>query len=374
MPVKDPYAVLEVPRDATPDQIKSAYRRLARKYHPDLNPGNAEAEEKFKELADAYAILGDADKKAQFDRYGSVDDGQSGGGYYGGGDVHFTDFFDLFESMTGGGGRSRRSSVRDGDDLRADVVVDLKEVLNGGERTLRYKRMATCSTCSGQGTADGSAPTRCSTCAGNGVVTRVQQTILGSMRTQSTCPTCHGEGVMISNPCRTCHGRKLTPADAEVTIKVPPGIESGAAMRVSGRGSDGVNGGRTGNLMVIVTVADDERFERDGMDLHTVIDLTFAQAAMGDILEIEGLDGAIELTVHAGTQPGETLRVKGRGLPRLNGTARGDLMIQTNVVVPRKLSEAQLELLKEFAEVSGEPVPKGLTKPGLFDNLFKRKK
>jgi molecular chaperone DnaJ len=145
-------------------------------------------------------------------------------------------------------------------------------------------------------------------------------------------------------------------------------------MRVSGRGSDGVNGGRAGNLMVIVTVADDERFERDGMDLHTVIDLTFAQAALGDTVEIEGLDGAIELTVHAGTQPGETLRVKGRGLPRLNGNARGDLMIQTNIVVPRKLSEAQVELLKEFAEVSGETVPKGLSKSGLFDTIFKRKK
>ncbi|MES1227485.1 MAG: DnaJ C-terminal domain-containing protein, partial [Armatimonadota bacterium] len=239
---------------------------------------------------------------------------------------------------------------------------------------VRYKKAAACGTCHGQGTADGSAPTRCQTCGGNGVVTRVQQTILGSMRTQATCPTCQGEGVTISNPCKTCNGRKLVVQDAEVTIKIPPGVETGAVMRVAGKGSDGVNGGRPGNLLVIVTVADDERFERDGQDLHTVIDLTFAQAAMGDTLEIESLDGPIELSVHAGTQPGETLRVKARGLPRLNGSSRGDLLIQTTVVVPKKMSEAQVNLLKEFAEVSGEPVPKGLSKPNLFEGLFKKKK
>lgn len=374
MAVTDPYAVLEVPRDATPDQIKSSYRRLARKFHPDLNPGNKEAEEKFKELATAYEVLGDADKKAQFDRYGRVDDQPSAGDFHGGGTGGFTDFFDLFEAMTGGGQRQRRSSVREGDDLRADIEIELKDVLHGTERTLKYKRATACTSCGGQGTSDGSAPARCATCAGQGVVTRVQQTILGSMRTQSTCPSCQGDGVTVTNPCKACHGRKLVVAESEVTIKVPPGIETGAVLRVAAKGSDGVNGGRAGNLLVIVSVGDDGRFERDGQDLYTVVDLTFAQASLGDTLEIEGLDGPIELEVQAGTQPGETLRVKSQGLPRLNGTHRGDLLIQTNVTVPRKVNEAQVALLKEFAELSGEPVPKGTQKHSLFEGLFKKKK
>jgi len=203
---------------------------------------------------------------------------------------------------------------------------------------------------------------------------RVAQTLLGSMRTQTTCPTCQGSGQKITDPCKTCHGRKTEVSDAEVSITVPSGVESGMTLRATGQGNDGLGGGHTGDLYVVVHVADDARFDRDGQTLRTAVDLTFAQAAMGDTLEIEGLDGVIEVGVPSGTQPGDVLRVKGEGLPRLQATTRGDLLVEANVVVPTKLNEAQEALLREFAEVSGEPVPKGHKNEGFLGGLFKKKK
>lgn len=376
MAVTDPYAVLGVPRDATPDQIKSAYRKLARQYHPDVNPDDPGAEEKFKEVSEAYSILSDSDKKARFDRYGVTDDQPGAGGagdFMGGGG--FGDIFEAFFGAAGGGAqRNRRPGYREGDDLRAETVVTLKEVLSGVERTLRYKRERVCRTCSGNGTADGAVPSTCPTCKGQGVVVRVAQTLLGSMRTQTTCPTCQGSGQQITDACRTCHGRKTEVSDAEVSITIPPGVESGMTLRAGGQGNDGLGGGPTGDLYVVVHVADDQRFDREGQTLRTAVDLTFAQAAMGDSLEIEGLDGLIEVGVPAGTQPGDVLRVRGEGLPRLQGSTRGDLLVEANIVVPTKLNDAQQALLKEFAEVSGEPVPKGHNKEGFLGGLFKKKK
>ncbi|MBX3111343.1 MAG: J domain-containing protein, partial [Fimbriimonadaceae bacterium] len=262
MAVTDPYAVLGVPRDATSDQIRTAYRKLARQYHPDVNRDDPGAEEKFKEVSEAYSILSDADKRARFDNYGVTDD-QPGAGsaadfMSGGG---FADIFEQFFGAAGGGHqRNRRPGHRDGDDLRAETVVTLREVLTGVERTLRYKRERVCRSCGGNGTADGSAPPTCPNCNGSGVVVRVAQTLLGSMRTQTTCPTCQGSGQKISDPCKTCHGRKTEVSDAEVSITVPPGVESGMTLRASGQGNDGLGGGHTGDLYVVVHVSDDSRF------------------------------------------------------------------------------------------------------------------
>jgi len=375
MAVTDPYAVLGVPRDATPDQIRTAYRKLARQYHPDVNRDDPGAEEKFKEVSEAYSILSDADKRARYDHYGVTEDqpGPGPGDFMSGGG--FADIFEQFFGAAGGGQtRNRRPGYRDGEDLRAETVVTLREVLTGVERTLRYKRERVCRTCSGNGTADGSMPSTCPTCNGAGVVVRVAQTLLGSMRTQTTCPTCQGSGQKITDPCKTCHGRKTEVSDAEVSITVPSGVESGMTLRATGQGNDGLGGGHTGDLYVVVHVADDARFDRDGQTLRTAVDLTFAQAAMGDTLEIEGLDGVIEVGVPSGTQPGDVLRVKGEGLPRLQATTRGDLLVEANVVVPTKLNEAQEALLREFAEVSGEPVPKGHKNEGFLGGLFKKKK
>ncbi len=372
----DPYAVLGVPRDATPDQIKSAYRKLARQYHPDVNRDDPGAEEKFKEVSQAYAVLSDADKRRHYDQYGVTED-QPGPGHAGDfmSGAGFGDIFEaFFGGAAGGAQRNRRPGYREGEDLRAEAVVSLREVLTGVERTLRYKRERVCRTCHGNGTADGSQPSVCPNCKGQGVVVRVAQTLLGSMRTQTTCPTCNGTGQQIKDPCRTCHGRKTEVSDSEVTVSVPAGVESGMTLRASAQGNEGLGGGRTGDLFVVIDVTDDPRFDRDGQNLRTAVDLTFAQAAMGDTLEIEGLDGLIEVGVPPGTQPGDVLRIRGEGLPRLQGGTRGDMLVEANVVVPTKLSDAQIALLAEFAEVSGEPVPKGSGKEGFLGGLFKKKK
>jgi len=374
MPVTDPYAVLGVSRDATPETIKSAYRKLARQYHPDVNPDNPDAEEKFKEVSEAYSILSDSDKRARFDQFGTVDD-QAGG-------FNPNDFFadggfgDIFEAFFGNGaaGRSRRGGVQDGEDVRADTTITLKDVLTGVDRPIKYRRRRTCTTCSGKGTADGSDPTTCGQCNGQGAVMRVQQTFMGSVRTSVTCPACSGRGATISNPCGTCQGQGREVAEEEVTISIPPGVDDGSTLRVSGRGSDGVKGGHPGDLYVAIDIKNDEKFVREGPNLFTAVDLTFAQVAIGDSISIDGLTGPLEIQVEQGTQPGQQLRIKAEGLPRLHGGTRGDLMVQVNVAVPKKLNEAQAAMLRDYAELSGEPIPKGASGSGFLGGLFKKKK
>ncbi len=233
MPVKDPYAILGVGRDANADEIKSAYRKLARQFHPDVNkdPG---AEDKFKEVGEAYSILSDENRKAHFDRFGTVDDQGMGAGA---GAEHFSGGFDdLFDAFFGGGGRSRNSRVRDGDDIRAEVTIELKDVLEGTERSVKYRRAATCETCAGQGTADKSSPKQCSACQGTGAVSAVRQTFIGSVRTSAPCAACRGTGQVIENPCSTCHGEGVAPKEEEYTVLIPAGIESGQTLRVSAKG------------------------------------------------------------------------------------------------------------------------------------------
>lgn len=371
----DPYATLGVARSASPDEIKSAYRKLARQYHPDVNPGNPEAEEKFKEISQAYAIIGDPEKKARFDQFGTVEDqGFPGGGqgdfFQGGG------FGDLFEAFFGGQQAQPRArgGARDGDDLRAEAVIQLVDVLEGKEVPVKFRKAARCETCSGSGTSDGSKPSTCSECQGRGSVTAVRQTMIGSIRTSTPCPKCRGEGITIENPCSTCRGEGVTPKQEELFVTIPAGIEGGQTLRVQGKGSDGIRGGGNGDLYVVVHVTEDKRFVREGRNLGTEVEITYAQAAIGDVIEVEGLTENLELNIEPGTQPGDTFRIKNQGFPRIGGGARGDLFVEAKIVVPKKTSKAEADLLKEYAELRDEPIPQGAGKSAnIFEKIFKRK-
>jgi len=374
MAVTDPYSVLGVARSASPEEIKSAYRKLARKHHPDVNPGDAAAEEKFKEVSEAYQILSDPDRKARFDQYGVTDEQPTGqgGDFFGGGNV--SDIFEaFFGGMGGSGGRARRAGVRDGDDVRAEAFITLTDVLTGTDKPVTYRPAVRCRTCGAIGAKPGTSPKKCGTCGGSGQVTRVQQTFIGSMRTTTACPTCQGQGETVEEPCSACRGRRLEVVEETVSVTVPTGVESGMTLRVHGKGSEGLGGGTSGDLYVVISVHEDDRFIREGTTLYHQTALTFAQATLGDSIEIDSLDGLLEVEIPAGTQPGEQFRLRAHGLPRLQGSARGDLIVQVTIRVPKKVSETQAKLLREFAELGDEPQPKG-DEGGFFGKLFKGKK
>jgi molecular chaperone DnaJ len=371
MASRDPYDVLGVARDATGDEIKAAYRRLARRFHPDVNPNDPTAEEKFKEIGEAYSVLSDAEKRARFDQFGTTEDvpqnpfyGQSGG---------IGDLFEAFFGQTQGGGGGRRRTGRDGDDLRTDVEISLTDVLSGKKTDVVADRLVECSSCRGTGGEGGKAPETCGTCRGQGVVQTIRNTFIGQVRTSAPCPTCQGEGTLIKDPCRVCRGRRVVATKSTSPISIPAGVESGAAMQVPGQGNEGIGGGRPGDLYVVISVVNDNRFERDGQTLSTVLELSFAQAALGDQVEVAGLEGALPVEVPGGTQPGNRTVIRGQGLPPLHGGRRGDLVVHFNVVVPEKLTEAEAKLLREFAELRGERVPKGDEKGGLFGFFGKKK-
>lgn len=367
---RDPYEVLGVSRSASQDEIKSAYRRLARRFHPDVNPNDSEAEEKFKEVGAAYAVLSDPDKRARFDQYGTTDDVPSDP-FFGGGGI--TDLFDMFFGGAAQQGARRRQG-RDGDDVRADVMLSLKDVLTGISQEVEVERMTQCTSCSGTGVEGGKQPETCTSCRGQGVVSAVRNTFIGQVRTQTTCPTCQGQGTIVKDPCKACRGAGLVREKSHVTINVPAGVESGATMHIPGQGSDGVGLGRPGDLYVVLHVSDDQRFERRGTTLFTTLDLSFAQAALGDRIDISGVDDKVELTVPAGIQPGAQITARGAGLPPLHGGKRGDMVVQVNVKIPQKLSEAEVKLIKELAELRGERIPVSEDKGGILGGLFGKRK
>ncbi len=370
MPQRDPYEVLGVSKGAGADEIKSAYRRLARRYHPDVNPGDADAEEHFKEIGAAYAVLSDADRRARYDQFGSLDDQPQDPFFGGQGMGGFTDLFDMFFGA-GTGQQRRRGFARDGEDIQASVTISLKEVLTGLHSEITVGRMEECDRCGGTGSEGGATPETCSTCKGQGAISQIRNTFIGQVRTSTTCPTCNGAGAVIKNPCTKCRGRGVVGAEAKVMLNIPPGVDTGQTMHVPGQGSDGVAGGRPGDLFVSIQVEDDRRFERQGTTLFTTLDLTFAQASLGDEVEIAGVDETVPLTIPAGIQPGTRITARGVGVPPLHGGRRGDLVVTTSVKVPTKLNEAQTKLIKELAEVSGEKVPEG--QKGILGGLFGKK-
>ncbi len=371
MAVQDPYQVLGVSKQASADEIKSAYRALARQLHPDVNPDNPEAEARFKEVAVAYEILSDPEKRARYDQFGVVDEQQQGP-FFTGGTGGLGDLFDMFFGASQQ--PRRRTAGRDGDDLQVRVDVSLGEVLHGVDKEVRYRRAVRCKSCHGTGGEGGATPEACTTCQGTGVVSRVQNTFIGQVRTQMPCSTCSGEGFIVKDKCTACRGRGTVNEDTALSVKVPPGVETGSTLQVRGKGGEGTGAGSDGNLFVVVNVEEHPLFVREGPHLHTSVELTIAQAILGDQIEIEGVEEPVEIEIDAGIQPGHVFRLRGQGLPTIHGGGRGDLFVEAQIVIPKKLSEGEAKLIQEFAELRGEDVPKGAKGSSILGGLFKKKK
>ena len=350
MSKRDYYEILGVARTATDAEIKRAYRALAVKYHPDKNPDDHTAEDKFKEAAEAYSVLSDAQKRASYDRFGhqGVGAGASGFGGFEGGFSNIDDVFDMFGfGDLFGGGRGRRTTVQRGADLRYDLEITLEDASLGKDEKLRIPRLETCDECRGSGAEAGTQPETCVTCSGTGQ-TRYQQGFFSVMR---TCANCGGKGKIIRTPCTTCRGQGRVEKEKTIEIKIPAGVETGSRLRVSGEGEAGVGGGPTGDLYIVIHVAEHEHFERQGNNLYSAVPITFAQAALGAEITVRTLDGEEELKVPAGTQTGTVFRVQGKGMPNLGGRGHGDLFVAVTLVTPKTLTKEQRQLLEQLAEI-----------------------
>ena len=346
---RDYYEVLGVQRGASEQEIKSAYRKLALQFHPDRNPNNPDAEEKFKEASEAYAVLADAEKRGLYDRFGHAGIGAAGAGS-GFDATVFQDFSDIFGEFFGfgdlfGAGRTgRRTRAQRGGDLREDITLEFEEAVFGAEKKIIYRRHENCEVCGGSGSAHGKAPATCHTCAGRGQV-RYQQGFFSIAR---TCPTCQGAGATISDPCGKCRGEGRVVQQKTVEAKVPAGVENETRIRFSGLGEAGVHGGPPGDLYVVLHVKDHPVFDRQGNDLHCVVPVSFSQAALGAEIQVPTLAGEHTLKIPEGTQSGASLKIRGSGVPVLNGRGKGDLFVEVRVQTPSKLNKRQRELLQEL--------------------------
>ena len=365
---RDYYEVLGIGKDASEDEIKKAYKKMARKYHPDLNPGDKEAEDKFKEVGEAYAVLSDADKKARYDRYGhaGVDPNFGAGGYGGGfsGDFDFGDLGDIFGSFFGGGfgGSSRRANPnapQRGESIRAALTITFEEAAFGCQKELTVERYETCATCHGNGCADGTSPETCPDCHGTGQVQVRRQTPFGTMATSAPCTRCAGKGKIIRQPCKDCHGNGMIRRRRTIQVQIPAGIDAGQSISVRGQGHAGKNGGTAGDLLVSITIRPHELFRREGTSVLCEQTVTFAQAVLGAELEIPTIDGKVQYDLPEGTQSGATFRLKGKGIPFINGRGRGDQYVTVYIETPKNLNKEQKEALKKFAEAMGESEPDG---------------
>lgn len=343
---RDYYEILGINRSASDAEVKAAYRKLAMAYHPDRNPDNPEAEEKFKECGEAYAVLSDSQKRQAYDQYGFEGPQVSGRGGFD--NVDFGDIFgDIFGDVFGGGAHSRTRSQR-GNDLRADVTLEFEEAVFGVKKSVVYRRREPCDQCHGSGSASGRAPAPCRQCNGRGQI-RFQQ---GFFSVTRTCPACQGMGTVVEEPCRTCHGECVVPHEHKLEIEIPAGVEEGTRILLSGHGDSGVYGGPAGDAYVVVHVREHDFFEREGRDLHCAMPISFSQAALGTTISIATLDGEATIRIPEATQSGTVFRLRGKGVPVLNGRGRGDLLVEVKVQTPAKLTKRQRELMQELDSIS----------------------
>jgi molecular chaperone DnaJ len=358
---RDYYQVLGVSRDTDAAELKRAYRKLAVELHPDRNPGNAEAEARFKEAAEAYQVLSDPEKRAMYDRFGHEGPRHAGfGGFSDVGDV-FSAFSDIFGDIFGGMGGRRGPAP--GADVETQVELTLEEVARGCTKEISVRRRASCDDCKGSGSAAGSSPETCSQCGGRGQVVHAQ----GFLMISTTCPRCRGAGRVVRKPCGTCQGSGLQIVEEKLEVSIPAGVEDGSTLRLGGKGeSSRQQGGRAGSLYVNIRLRPDPRFERDGADLHTELSITFPQAALGATLKVPTLEGEEEIVIERGSQPGDTLVLREGGLPHLRERGRGDLIVHLRLVVPTALTEEQEAHLRAYAGAGGEAIPPPSEKRGFF--------
>ena len=357
---RDYYEVLGVDKNASEDEIKRAYKKLARKYHPDMNPGDKEAEEKFKEINEANEVLSDPEKKARYDQFGfagtdpNYGAGQSGG--FGGFD--FGDLGDIFGSFFGGGfGGGRRTNPnapQRGESIRMSIAISFEEAAFGCEKAVTVERYETCDTCHGNGCAPGTSPEVCPDCHGTGTVQVRRQTPMGVFATSSPCPKCGGKGRIIHQPCKDCRGSGMVRKKKTIQASIPAGIDNGQTISIRGQGNAGKNGGPAGDLLITITVRPHELFRREGTSVLCEAPITFTQAVLGAELEIPTIDGKVKYTLPEGTQSGTTFRLKGKGIPSINGRGRGDQYVTVYIETPKNLNKEQKEALKKFAETMGE--------------------
>ena len=358
---RDYYEVLGIPKGASSDEIKKAYRKLALKYHPDYNPGNKEAEEKFKEINEANEVLSDPEKKARYDQFGfaGVDPnygaGQGGAGGFGGG-FGGVDLGDLFGDIFGGGfgfgssGRANPNAPRKGGDVRVGVNLTFMEAVHGCKKTITLNRKEACKECGGTGAAKGTTPEVCPDCGGRGVVTVQQRTPFGVMQSQRPCTRCGGKGKFVRNPCTQCHGTGRINVKKTLEVNIPAGVSEDTSIALRGQGDAGLNGGPNGDVIVICSVKADPMFERDGYDVWVTVPITYSQAVMGAEVVVPTVDGKVEYTVPEGTQSGATFRLRGKGIQYLGGRGKGDQYVRVTVEIPKKLNKTQREALKKFEE------------------------
>ena len=371
---RDFYEVMGVPKNASEDEIKKAYRKLAKKYHPDLNPGDKEAEAKFKEVNEAYEVLSDQDKRARYDQFGhaGVDPnygaGAAGGGSPFGQDIDLGDIFSsFFGGGFGGGRRQNPNAPRRGADTEAVLTISFEEAAKGCTKKVTYQNIDTCKECGGTGAQKGTSPKTCPTCNGSGQVHINQRTPFGVMQTSRTCDRCGGTGRIIENPCKACSGNGRVRASKTVEVTIPAGINDDQVLNVPRHGNAGINGGPAGDLHVYVNVRPHAIFERRGDDIWCEMPLTFTQAALGAEVTVPTLDGKVAYAVHEGTQPGDIFKLKGKGVPHLNGRGRGDQFVRVTIEVPKNLSARQKEILREFDQQAEE---KNYQKrKGFFDKI-----
>lgn len=357
---RDYYEVLGLSKSASDDEIKKAYRKLAKKYHPDMNPGDKAAEESFKEVNEAYAVLSDPDKKSKYDQFGhSAFDPSMGGSGFGGAGFGGFDFGDIFSSMFGGGfggggGSSRRNGPIRGDDLQYRLTLTFDEAYFGCKKDISYGRVEKCSDCGGSGASKGTSPETCPNCGGRGQVNTTQRTPFGVFQSTTTCDICRGTGKIVKNPCKNCNGKGYVKIQKKLTVTIPAGIDNGETLRVTGQGNDGRNGGSAGDLYVTVNVRPHQIFEREGTTLFCEIPITFVEAALGSEIDVPTMTGSVKFNIPEGTQTGTRFTVKGEGVVSPRNGRKGDLVFETTVEIPRNLNEKQKEALRAFAEECGQ--------------------